>query len=103
VKSFARRYRWVLAGLALAAVLVLVLAPLASDNPDGLNRVSEDQGFADKADDPAFEILPGYSIPGVDRGRAGVILAGLAGVAIVFLLPMGLGYMARRSRRDAKP
>lgn len=103
MKATLRRYRWVFAGLALAAVVVLVLAPLASDNPDGLNRVSEDQGFADKADDPAFEILPGYSIPGLDGGRVGVVVAGLAGVAIVFLVPVGLGYMARRSRRGNGP
>ena len=36
--------RWV-AGLAIAALVVVVLAPLASPDPDGLERVAEDTGF----------------------------------------------------------
>jgi hypothetical protein len=34
------KYRWVIVGLVAAAVVVLVLAPAASSNPDGLDRVS---------------------------------------------------------------
>jgi hypothetical protein len=38
------RWWWVV-GLAIAALVVIVLAPLASADPDGLERVAEDQGF----------------------------------------------------------
>lgn len=103
MRPFIRKYRWVLAGLGLAALVVIFLAPLASSNPDGLDRVSQDKEFADKAEEEGFEILPGYAVPGIDNERLTVVVAGLAGATIVFVVPMALGYMARRSRRDPKP
>ncbi len=33
---------WWAVGLAIAAVVVVILAPLASSDPDGLERVAED-------------------------------------------------------------
>src|SRR5207253_1608486 len=36
---------WWLAGLAIAALVVVILAPLASSDPDGLERVAQDHGF----------------------------------------------------------
>jgi len=97
--SFLRRYRWVLVGLAVAVLVVLLLAPRASSDPDGLDRVAGDQGFEEKAGDSRFEWLADYSIPGVDNETASVILAGLVGVAIVFVLPMALGAYLRSSRK----
>ena len=44
--SFFRRYRWAIAGLLITVLVVIFLAPLASSDPDGLDRVSEDKGFA---------------------------------------------------------
>lgn len=100
--SFFRRYRWAIAGLVIAALVVIILAPLASSDPDGLDRVSQDKGFAEQGKDAPFEILPDYSIPGIDHERATVILAGLAGVAIVFVLTMAFGAYLRQqqSRRS---
>jgi len=100
--SFFRRYRWAIAGLVIAALVVIVLAPLASSDPDGLDRVSEDRGFAGESKDAPYEILPDYSIPGIDDERATVIIAGLAGVAMVFVLTMAFGAYVRhqQSRRS---
>lgn len=103
MSAFLRKHRWVLVGLALTALVVVLLAPMASSAPDGLDRVSQDKEFVEKADDPWYQVLPNYSIPGIDNERLTVVLAGLAGAALVFLLPMGLGYLARRSRRETKP
>jgi hypothetical protein len=95
------KYRWVIVGLVAAAVVVLVLAPAASSNPDGLDRVSEDEEFADAGEEPRYEWLPDYTIPGVDNEWATVVLAGLVGVAIVFVLPMAIGGVLRQTRRRA--
>lgn len=97
--SFFRRYRWAIIGLVMAALVVIILAPLASSDPDGLDRVSEDKGFAEEGKDAPYEFLPDYSIPGIDNERATVILAGLAGVAIVFALTVGFGAVVRQSHR----
>jgi cobalt/nickel transport system permease protein len=93
-----RRAWWWLAGLAVAAGIVIVLAPLASPDPDGLERVAEDQGFLERAGTALFDILPDYTIPGVSDGTLSTILAGLIGVAIVFGVMWAVGrVLARRS------
>ena len=51
-----RRYWW-LAGLALAALVVVVLAPLASSDPDGLERVAIDAGFAEQGTAAALSLI----------------------------------------------
>jgi hypothetical protein len=88
---------WWLIGLAIAALVVIVLAPLASSDPDGLERVAEDQGFLEAARDAAYSILPDYTVPGID-GNLSTILAGLIGVGIVFALMVGLGRLLARRR-----
>jgi hypothetical protein len=91
-----RRYWWI-AGLAIAALVVILLAPLASSDPDGLERVAEDQGFLGAARQALYSILPDYTIPGLD-GNLSTIVAGLIGVAIVFALMFGLGRVLARRR-----
>ena len=59
---------------------MIVLAPLASADPDGLERVAEDHGFLQTARDALYSIIPDYTVPGVD-GNLSTILAGLIGVA----------------------
>ncbi|GIW18486.1 MAG: hypothetical protein KatS3mg064_1643 [Tepidiforma sp.] len=98
-RSFLKRYGWVLAGLLIAVLVVVLLAPAASSDPDGLDRVAEDKEFVHKGKDPAYEWLPDYTIPGVDDERLSVILSGLIGVGIVFGVTLGLAAAVRASRR----
>lgn len=99
--SFFRRYRWAILGLVIAALVVIILAPLASSDPDGLDRVSEDKGFAEQGKESSYSFLPDYSVPGIDDERATVIISGLIGVAIVFVLTMAFGaYVRQQSRRS---
>ncbi len=96
------RYWWV-AGLAIAALMVVILAPLASPDPDGLERVAEDNGFLQSARDAVYSIIPDYTVPGID-GNPSTILAGLIGILIVFGLMTLLGrLLARRRRQDQRP
>ncbi len=88
---------WWLVGLAIAALVVIVLAPLASPDPDGLERVAEDHGFIDTARDALYSIIPDYTVPGID-GNLSTILAGLVGIAIVFVVMLGLGRLLARRR-----
>jgi hypothetical protein len=92
------RRRWWVPGLAIAALVVIVLAPLASPDPDGLERVGEDVGFLERAQDAVYSILPDYTFPGVEDPAVSTILSGLIGVVIVFALMVGLGLLLRRRR-----
>lgn len=97
--SILRRYRWAIVGLVIAIGLVVFLAPAASSDPDGLDRVSQDKSFAEKAEDPGYEILPDYSIPGVDNEYWSTVLSGVIGVGIVFSLAIVLGVGLRVMRK----
>jgi hypothetical protein len=94
-----KRYWWLI-GL-LAAVLVAILSPLASSHPDGLERVAEDQGFIDRAEDPTFNVIPDYVFPGVANEGLATILAGIVGVAVLFVLMWGVAHLLARGRSAA--
>jgi hypothetical protein len=91
-----RRWWW-LVGLDIAAAVVIVLAPLASPDPDGLESVAGSQGWLEGALGPVYEIIPDYTVPGLD-GSVSTVVAGLIGVGIVFLAMVGLGWLLRRRR-----
>lgn len=80
-------------GLALAVVLAVFVAPWASREPDGLERVATDQSFADHEAGHTFAASPaaGYAT-GPWR---------VAGVALVFVLGSGVTALAVRTRRRA--
>jgi cobalt/nickel transport system permease protein len=90
---------WWLVGLLIALALVL-LAPLASSSPDGLERVAEDKGFINAAQDARFEIIADYLFPGVENEAAATVLAGLLGTVIVFGIGFGVAYLIATVRRS---
>lgn len=92
------RRSWWLIGLGIAGLIVLLLAPLASPDPDGLERVAEDHGFLAQAQGALYSILPDYRVPGLED-PATTVVAGLIGVAIVFALMWGLGTLLVRRRQ----
>ena len=89
-------------GLAIAGLVAASSAWLASGDPDGLERVAEDKGFIDTAKDPGYEILPDYTIPGID-GAVSTAIAGLIGVVLMAGIGLGAGYLLRRRHTDAPP
>ncbi len=91
------RGRWILGGIGISALVVVVAAFLASGDPDGLERVAEDQGILGRAQDALYAILPDYTMPGMDDPVVSTILSGLVGIAIVFGIMWLLGQsLARR-------
>jgi multisubunit Na+/H+ antiporter MnhB subunit len=89
---------WWIAGIVIAVLVVVILAPLASSDPDGLERVAEDQGFIGQAENLVNGILGDYAIPGVDDPAVTTILAGLLGIAIVVGIMVLLGRVLARRR-----
>ena len=94
-----RKYWWVI-GLLLALGVVL-LSPLASPHPDGLERVAEDEGFLDRAEDAPYQVIPDYAFPGIENEATATILAGLAGTVLLFALGYGLAWLLRRRSERA--
>ena len=85
------------------AMLVVMFSPLASGDPDGLERVAEDQGFIDTAEDAPYNVIPDYAFPGVENEAVATILAGLVGVVIVVAIVLLAGAWLGRERRGREP
>lgn len=84
---------WIVAG-ALISLAVVLLSPLASADPDGLERVAEDLGFLGQGASAPYQIIPDYTLPFLGETAFSTILAGVIGVvvvgAILFLLGQGM-------------
>jgi len=91
----AGRLVWVV-GLLLAGGIA-VLSPLASANPDGLEWVAKQNGFLNLAQNPSYNLIPNYILPGVSNEALATILAGLIGALIVAGAAFGIAYLRRRS------
>jgi hypothetical protein len=89
------KWKWWIVGL-LIALAVTLLSPLASAWPDGLERVAENKGFIEDAQDAPYEVIPDYVLPGIGNEALATILAGIVGTLVVFGLAYGLGILLRR-------
>lgn len=90
---------FVAAGLAVTFALVFLVAPLASSDPDGLERVAIDEQLAaGDADSPVAGPLADYGVSGVASERVGTVVAGAIGVAVTFLVGLGVVMVTRRRR-----
>jgi cobalt/nickel transport system permease protein len=87
---------WVAGGLVIA-LAVAALSPLASPNPDGLERVAEDTGFIGAALEPLYTILPDYTLPFVSNP----VLSGLLAVVVGTLVVFGVAWAVARWQRRA--
>ncbi len=82
----------VIVGMVASVVLAGLVSFYASPQPDGLEAVAQDQGFADRARDSAAtdSALAGYEVSGVSDERLSLGLAGVVGVGVTTLLGFGL-------------
>ena len=96
---------FVAGGLLVALLLAFFVSPEASSEPDGLNKVAIERGFADQETAHALEDVPtaGYAVEGVDNERLSTGLAGLLGVAVTFAIGAGLFILVPRLRRRSAP
>lgn len=100
--SGTRNRALIVTGLGLALLVAVFLSPLASSDPDGLNRVAEDLSFANREVEnapaqqlPFAEVFDGYALKGVPEGVA-TPLAGLVGTLVTFGLAWGAGKLLLR-------
>jgi len=94
----------VFSGLALALSIAAFLSPFASKDPDGLDRVSKDLKFEEKAAaEPSAKQLPfsqifaEYSFKAVADEKVSTALAGVTGTLVVFGLAWGIGKLTVRN------
>jgi cobalt/nickel transport protein len=100
--SGSRNRALIITGLGLALLVAIFLSPLASSDPDGLNRVAEDLNFMEREADnapaqrlPFAKVFDGYALRGVPEGVA-TPLAGLVGTLVTFGLAWGGGKLLLR-------
>jgi cobalt/nickel transport system permease protein len=86
---------WVVVGLVLS-VLMVIAAPLASSNPDGLERVAVELGFIQMGVESSYEILPDYKIPALGETGLSIILAGVVGALVVAIVVIFIGSRLKR-------
>ena len=93
----------IFSGLALALSIAAFISPFASKDPDGLDRVSQDLKFEEKAtaESPAkqlpfSQIFEEYSIKAIPNEKVSTALAGITGTLVVFGLAWGVGKLAVR-------
>lgn len=106
--SRSRNRAFVLAGLGIALLIAVFLSPFASSDPDGLDRVSQDLEFEDRAveDAPAqklpfYGVFEEYALRGAPDGVA-TSIAGLAGTLVTFGLAWGLGKLVVRGSQHSE-
>ncbi len=88
--------KWWHVGLVICVIVGGFISLFASGEPDGLERVAEDKGFVEEAEESSFEVMPDYGVPGIGSEALSASLAGIIGVAIMFALAYGLGKTLRK-------
>lgn len=89
-----------IAGVLLAVFFAAVVSQFAAGDPDGLERVAIDEGFADTAQGHAFDnsVFAEYATRGIDNEMASLAVAGVAGVALTLLVGYGIASASRHLR-----
>jgi len=87
-----RRIGLIAAGLGIA-LLITLLSPFASSNPDGLERVAEDKGFSRMADSPPYKLISDYVFPWVGNEDLATVLSGIVGVLIVAAVVFAIAFL----------
>ena len=90
---------WIIVGI-IATIVVVLLSPFASGDPDGLERVAEDLGFLETSQSAPFEILPDYTLPFLGETDISTIVAGIVGAVFLLGLILLLGRNLRKPQES---
>jgi cobalt/nickel transport protein len=82
----------VLVGIVVSLFFAGVVSNFASGNPDGLEKVAEDTGFIESAQDSAVAESPlaDYGVSFIENDFLSTGLSGVLGVVVTALLAFGL-------------
>lgn len=88
----------ILFGIVIAVLLALAVSPFASEWPDGLEKVAEDQDFLKNAANKPLLTAPApdYIWPGVKNEKFATGVAGIAGTLTVFFLAYGMALILKK-------
>lgn len=93
-------------GAVLASLFVaVVVSQFASGEPDGLERVATDEGFAQSAEEHglADSAFADYATRGIDNEQLSLAVAGASGVTLTLVVGHGLASSRRRLRPGTQP
>ena len=94
---------WVVTG-GIIALAVVLLSPLASADPDGLERVATDMGFINAGQSAPYSIIPDYTLPFLGETAISTIMTGGIGVivvgAVIVLIGLGLRFTSYEVHKD---
>lgn len=87
---------WIYIG-GLISLVVVLLSPFASSDPDGLERVAMNMNFIDAGQSAPYSIIPDYTLPFLGETAFSTIMAGIIGVIVVgaVILLIGRGIKAK--------
>lgn len=87
---------WIFVG-GVIALLVVLISPFASGDPDGLERVAIDMGFIDAGQFAPYAIIPDYAIPFLGETALSTVIAGIVGIIVVsaIIVLIGRGMKAK--------
>lgn len=95
--------KFLLAGILISLAVAGFLSYYASSDPDGLEKVAEDQGFLDTAKDSINSGTPlaDYGVSGIGNERLSVGVSGVIGV-ITTLIVAGWLFrtLAKKGKRE---
>ncbi|MER5940348.1 energy-coupling factor ABC transporter permease [Streptomyces sp. NPDC001928] len=96
-----RRTLWI-SGVVTSLVLAGFVSFYASASPDGLEKVAEDKGFAESAEEHANSDSPlaDYGVKDIDNVRLSGGLAGTIGVGVTLVAGSAVFWTVRRRRTD---
>ena len=95
---------FLISGFIASLFLAGVVSFYASSNPDGLEKVAQDIGFIETAEDHTYAegALADYGVKGVENPRLSTGLAGVIGVVATGVVSTGIFMLVRRKSGDTK-
>jgi hypothetical protein len=84
--------------LMLILVCLTVLIPLASSNPDGLEKVAETVGI-EETESITTGLMPDYTVPTIENSYASTLAAGVLGVFLVLGATVLFGTVIAKSKK----
>lgn len=86
---------WIYAGVIIS-ILAVLISPMASGDPDGLERVAENIGFIDRGLDAPYQLLPDYTVPFLGETALSTVVAGIVGALVVLGLMILIGSLLKK-------
>lgn len=88
---------FVIGGVVAALLFGAVISQFAAGDPDGLQRVAVEEGFADRARDHSLGdgIFANYATAGLENETLSLAIAGAAGTVIALSVGWGIFHAAR--------